>query len=109
MAMVYEILLGQRSGNENRNRLEVIARIGGMWLRGLANGDIRRASVLAMMAIVDAQISRQEFSDASMLFLSELFCENCRNIQPQVSSLCARKSDSTRDVLHGCYLMSVAK
>lgn len=107
--MSYESLLGQQSGNENRNRLEVVARIGGMWLRGLAKDDIRRASALGMMAIVDAKISRQEFSDASMLFLSGLFCENCRSIQPQVSSLCARKGDSTRDVLHGCYLMSVAK
>ncbi len=107
--MGYESILGQQSGDKNRNRLEVVARIGGMWLRGLAKDDIRRAPVLDMMAIIDAKILRQEFSDASMLSLSGLFCDNCRSIQPQVSSLCARKGDSTHDVLHGCYLMSVVK
>jgi hypothetical protein len=106
--MALGCILGHQSADENRNRLQVIARIGGMWLRGLANGNIQRSSVVAMMELVDAMVSQQDYSDDSLGCLSGLFCENCRNIQPQVSSLCARKVHSSRDALSGCYLMSVA-
>lgn len=106
--MVYESLLGNQSQDEKRSRLQAIRRIGGMWLRGVGAGNPRRGAVLAMMAIVDDMYSRYEFSADALNEVGGVFCENCRHINPQVSTLCEKRSNSERDALAGCYLMGLA-
>lgn len=106
--MSYESLLGNQPQDEKRIRLQAIRRIGGMWLRGEGTDNPRRGAVLAMMAIVDDMYSRHEFSADALNDVGRVFCENCRHIHPQVSTLCKKGSNSERDALVGCYLMGLA-
>ncbi len=106
--MSYESLLGNQPQDEKRIRLQAIRRIGGMWLRGVGAGNPRRGAVLAMMAIVDDMYSRHEFSTDALNDVGRVFCENCRHIHPQVSTLCKKVRNSERDALVGCYLMGLA-
>lgn len=106
--MIYESLLGNQSQDENRNRLEAIRRIGGMWLRGARNESPRRSAILAMMSVVDDMSSRQEYSADALNVLGGVFCDNCRHIHPQISTLCKKRSNPGRDALVGCYLMGLA-
>lgn len=89
-------------------RLQVIARIGGMWLRGLPLDNYARSNALSMMSTVDAMISRQECSAESIEAVGTEFCRNCRLIQPQVASLCAAKRQSSKQGLDACWLMGLA-
>lgn len=106
--MTYESLLGYPFHDEKRNRLGAIRRIGGMWLRGVGIDNPWRGAVLAMMAVVDDMSSRQGFSTDDLNEVGGMFCENCRHIHPQVSTLCEKRSNPEADALVGCYLMGLA-
>ena len=105
--MSHEVLERQTT-DRNLNRFPLINRIGHMWLQGLATDNPQHCKVMTMMSMVDAMASRQDFSTESMNTVGNVFCDNCRHIHHDVSTLCVKKGNASDDVLKGCWLMGLA-
>lgn len=106
--MIYDSLLGNQFQDEKRNRLEGMRRVGSMWLRAMRADNPRRGVILAMMSVLDDMATRQEICSDGLNEIGGVFCDNCRHIQPQLSTLCKKSGNPGRDALAGCYLMGLA-